>query len=618
MNSTSRPGSDGEWQPVIRRRPSPLARSSRLTSPSSNTSEVAVMPWGILESRTLEKVPGTTRYFDDPERPQIATEAHSHLKCDTSGPEPIILVPQPSDDPNDPLNWSIWKRDAITLMLSMSAIFATSLGSILAADTMVMVVLFESSFTEVALMTGYFLLGVGAAAVFFVPSARIWGKRHAFIFGLVLLVASSAWGGSARERNSSGRGYYGSFIGARIVQGIGCAPFETLVNAAVSDLYFVHERGVRMAFTNLAVFGGAFFTPILVGKITNSLGWYWAFYLVAIFCAACLVAVVLLCPETAYRRDASLNTDMVAADRDAYESEQQSHSNTEVGNSQGTEKPATDSPTNVSAARVEAQTAGAIPAPNTFLQNLALFNGRKTDDSYWKLLLRPFALVLHPAFLWACMAQGTMIGWTVFIGAIIAAIFTAPPYYWTEVQNGYAYTGPFVGALIGFLLSGALADYSVKWLTRRNKGIYEPEFRIFLIIPSFILGCAGLYGFAITSSQVITNKYHWSVPIAFFGLQVAGMVLGTVSSSLYIVDAYRDLAIEAFTMMIIFKNFFSFVLTFYAFDWVTMGLLIKWTIVIIASIQVIVCLTSIPMYIYGKRIRAWSYKHDLLKTLNLR
>lgn len=47
--------------------------------------------------------------------------------------------------------------------------------------------------------------------------------------------------------------------------------------------------------------------------------------------------------------------------------------------------------------------------------------------------------------------------------------------------------------------------------------------------------------------------------------------------------------------MIIFKNFFSFVLTFYAFDWVTMGLLIKWTIVIIASIQVIVCLTSIPM-----------------------
>lgn len=48
-------------------------------------------------------------------------------------------------------------------------------------------------------------------------------------------------------------------------------------------------------------------------------------------------------------------------------------------------------------------------------------------------------------------------------------------------------------------------------------------------------------------------------------------------------------------MMIIFKNFFSFVLTFFAFDWVTKGAGIKTTITIIASIQVAVCLTSIPM-----------------------
>jgi hypothetical protein len=46
---------------------------------------------------------GTTRYFDDPERPQVATSESTGLKCDTSGPIPIILVPQPSDDPNDPL-----------------------------------------------------------------------------------------------------------------------------------------------------------------------------------------------------------------------------------------------------------------------------------------------------------------------------------------------------------------------------------------------------------------------------------------------------------------------------------------------------------------------------------
>lgn len=56
----------------------------------------------ILEDK-MEHVPGTTRYFDDPERPQVASAESAGLKCDTSGPVPIILVPQPSDDPRDPL-----------------------------------------------------------------------------------------------------------------------------------------------------------------------------------------------------------------------------------------------------------------------------------------------------------------------------------------------------------------------------------------------------------------------------------------------------------------------------------------------------------------------------------
>lgn len=405
---------------------------------------------------------------------------------------------------------------------------------------MVMTALFTTTFTKVALMTGYFLLGVGAAAVFFVPSARVWGKRHAFVVGLVFLIFSSAWGGAARDPDT-GRGYYTSFVAARAIQGVGCAPFETLVNAAVSDLYFVHQRGLRMAFTNLAVFGGAFFTPIVVGKITHQIGWQWTFNLIAIFCAVCLPAVIFFCPEMAYRRDAALNTDLVAdsgeVDEPGLGEQQESPSSTEMRVSDGAEKPATDPE---ASAGTGAASPGAIPPKKTFLQSVALFDGRKTDDSYWRLLLRPFALILHPAFAWACLVQGTVIGWTVFIGAILASIFTAPPYYWNEVQNGYAYTGPFVGALVGFVLAGALADPSVKFLTRRNGGVYEPEFRLLLIIPMTIIGCAGLYGFGITASQVITGKYHWSVPIAFFGLEVAGMVIGTVSSSLYIVDAYRE------------------------------------------------------------------------------
>ncbi|KAG7145669.1 Protein HOL1 like protein [Verticillium longisporum] len=166
-----------------------------------------------------------------------------------------------------------------------------------------------------------------------------------------------------------------------------------------------------------------------------------------------------------------------------------------------------------------------------------------------------------------------MIGWTVFIGVIVAAVFLGPPFFWNEVSAGYAYLGPFIGALAGFAIAGALSDWSAKYMTRLNKGIYEPEFRIVLVLPMFVIGGIGL--------------------------------------SLYIVDAYRDLAIEGFTSMIIFKNFFSFALTWTAYDWIIQGG-VRTTMLSIASVQVVICAMSIPMYIYGKRVRAYYHKHDIL------
>lgn len=579
------------------------------------------MGLGILEDRVMSHVPGTTRYFDDPERPQVAHGDVSGLKCDNSGPEPIILIPQPSDDPNDPLNWPLWKRDLICFILSITAIFATSLGPILAANTITLSLWFEVNFTKVALLTGYFLLGVGFAGTFFVPSSRIWGKRHAFIIGTCLLIASSAWAGASRTN-------YTSLLWARIVQGAGAAPFEALVNAAVGDLYFVHQRGKRMAFTNLAVFGGAFFTPILVGKITHTIYWWWTFYFVAIFCGACLPALIFFCPETAYRRDAVLNTDTadtdspivqpVAAKETTTAETGAPSSSLEQRDSSGNDEEKMNASANTStpSAPSGSQT---IPPKESYWQSLALFNGRKTDENFFKLLLRPFPLFLQPAFLWASFIQGAMIGWTVFIGVILAEFFLGYPLWWDEVKTGYAYTGAFLGALLGFIIAGVLSDWSAKVLTRFNNGVYEPEFRIVLVIPQFIFGVMGLYGFGITIDGMMKLKYHWSVPLMFFGFEVCGMVIGAVASSLYIVDAYRDLSIEGFTCLIIFKNFFSYGLTYKAYDWlVENGSKGRPVFNALGSVQLVICLLSIPMYVFGKRNRSFFHRHDLLKMFGLR
>lgn len=81
------------------------------------------MALGVLEDRKLENVPGrlvgasdtgvaladecstgTSYVLDDNDsRAPRNAPTISSLKYDRSGPVPIILVPQPSDDPDDPL-----------------------------------------------------------------------------------------------------------------------------------------------------------------------------------------------------------------------------------------------------------------------------------------------------------------------------------------------------------------------------------------------------------------------------------------------------------------------------------------------------------------------------------
>lgn len=386
---------------------------------------------------------------------------------------------------------------------------------------------------------------------------------------------------------------------------------EALVNASVGDLYFVHERGKRMALATLCLFGGAFLTPVIVGKMTSTLGWQWTHYFVAIFAAVMLPLLILLVPETAYTRDARLETDIAMVTTAEKE----------------------PSPHATSTSPTQSQT-----APLLSLRTLSPFNGRKAQTSFFKLLLRPFPLFLHPSIFWAMLIQGTLIGWTVLIGIVLAAIMIGPPLWFNEVQTGYMYGGAVIGAVLGFALAGLMADSSARYLTKRNNGVYEPEFRLILVIPQLIFGCAGLYGFGITASN--TPTYGWFWPDFFFALVVMGMVLGAVASALYIVDAHREIAVEGFTCLLVFKNIFSFGLTFSGYEWLVSGD-IKPVFTAIASVQVVICCSTVLLCkyrlatyrkyrkvheltfcscadVFGKKNRSFFARHDILEKLKLK
>lgn len=319
-----------------------------------------------------------------------------------------------------------------------------------------------------------------------------------------------------------------------------------------------------MAFANLAVFGGAFFCPVVVGKITAELGWEWTFYFVAIFSGVCLIVVFLGCPEVAYRREDALNTDVNGSE------------STELPKHEVAAPASVDNQLETSHGFVFFPSSGALQPmgdartpKKTFLESLSLFTGRKTNDRYWVLLLRPFPLLLNPAFVWGCLTQGTLIAWTVMIAVVNSALFIGGPYFWGEVKSGYTYTAPFLGSVVGFIIAGTCSDWSVKYMVKLNKGVYEPEFRIFVLsLWNLVIGGIGLYGFALTAGEVVAGRYtFWvsgtipgpcshpsadrltaKVPITFFGFTVAATIIAAVVSSLYIVDAYSELLEGVFVL----------------------------------------------------------------------
>jgi len=192
-----------------------------------------------------------------------------------------------------------------------------------------------------------------------------------------------------------------------------------------------------MALSNFCVFGGSFLTPVLVGVIADRIGYQWTFYFVAIFAGIMLPLVILFVPETAFRREEKFDIDTMG-NLLVLDGEEMKMLGNKYSSITSVEHEAAGNTVKIGAGdSPDQQPVGGSPRKATFLESIMPFNGRKTDERYLHLLLRPFALFLHPGILWACLIQGTLIGFTVLIGVTLAAIMLGPPLWFGEVETGY-------------------------------------------------------------------------------------------------------------------------------------------------------------------------------------
>ncbi|KAI1431292.1 major facilitator superfamily domain-containing protein [Xylaria sp. CBS 124048] len=541
------------------------------------------MVWGILEDRHMDHVPGTVLLADARDMPGEYREIpRTLLKHGRGRNGDVILVPQPSDSPNDPLNWPTWRKDVILAIVGLSASVVGASTSMLSPGFVKIAHELHVPVSKIAHIIAWVALVIAISLFFINPVAKKIGRRPVYVISNVITLTGAVWGAVSQS--------YDSLLASRIFSALGMAPFEILVQVTIADMYFVHERATRIAIWNMFLLCGYSGGPLVAGNIIEGLGWKWTLISCGILFGVLLPLIIFFVPETAYQRLPSQRRSVVSATNDSVPSSEKSNTTVERHDK-----------------LLVPETGVGVEPKVSYLRSLRLYNGVYTKTPLWKIFLRPMVMLWYPAVFWAFLIFGTGMSSVAVFAVVNAVIFTAPPYDFSISQTGLTTLSPFILTLVGELVAGLLNDRLCLQLAKRNHGIYEPEFRLPPMMLAAIVGAAGYFGFA----AAIHYRTHWSGPVLCYGLSKMAVALSSASVFGYVVDAHMDLREEAF-VAINTRNLLTFAFTFFVNDWLARdGAQAVFNT--LGGVWLAVNVLTIPLWIFGKRMRGYIARNEGLR-----
>jgi len=387
----------------------------------------------------------------------------------------IILHPIPTSDPNDPLNWST-KRKCVNFALVSFYVLMTFVQLDIGYTAWGQYQ-HELGFS-VSLLNGGVALqyaGLAIGCFFFVPLVHKYGRRPSYIVSTVIQLASCVWFASMKRPVDL-------WISS-LLSGLGGATSETIVQITIADLFFVHNHAALNGCYLLFVAAGAFLGPVASGYIVDNQGWRWIWWWCVILFGVGLIFTVLLFEESKYtpvleaRVPCTATPDGVA-DKMHIERKKTRDSDLPDASVQGKYGLVERTQSNVLLDET-------IPL-KSYRQRLAFITN--TEGPILHHLFQPIVLLFtFPAIAYTAITYGTALAEFSILTSVQAIYLFEPPYNFSASGVGLMNLAPFIGHLPGIIIGGYLNDKSIVWLAKRNGGIYEPEMRLWLALPSAIL-----------------------------------------------------------------------------------------------------------------------------------
>jgi MFS family permease len=212
-------------------------------------------------------------------------------------PKGDVLIPQPTDDPEDPLNWSRVKKAATLLVIgwtaAMSDYSAATGGSALLAQAETWHISPNEVNHATAGMT--FMLGVGG--IFSVWLSAWIGRLPVLFWTALLAAATAAWSAAAQT--------FESYMASRILNGMFVVAGAAGGLMWIKDVWFFHQHARKINVWSTAIILSPFLGPQFMAAILSVSSWRTGMWLNFGIITMGLILVVSLGDETFYPRHLS-------------------------------------------------------------------------------------------------------------------------------------------------------------------------------------------------------------------------------------------------------------------------------------------------------------------------